>query len=174
MNFRLAQKSDTLSIAKLHAESWQLNYRGSLLDEYLDNEVHQDRLNIWTERLNNPSDLQHVLLAEEQGLLMGFVCTFLDYHESWGAYLDNLHVHPSSYGQGLGKQLIRKSAEYVLAERPTSELYLWVLEKNEGALRFYERLGGVNKGCEEFQNPGGGTSNAFRIVWEDPALLSSE
>lgn len=171
MEFRLATNNDISHIAKLHALSWQINYRGSFRDEYLDYEVHADRLDLWTERLNNPSDKQHVLLAEDQGKLMGFVCTFLDYHKGWGAYLDNLHVQPNQYGKGLGAKLLQKSAQYVEGNRPKSQLYLWVLEKNHGAIRFYERMGGINKGSAIFKNPGGGTSNAYRIVWEDPSQL---
>ncbi|MFT6810749.1 MAG: GNAT superfamily N-acetyltransferase [Saprospiraceae bacterium] len=171
MKFRLANKSDISNIAKLHADSWQMNYRGSFSDEYLENEVHGDRLEVWTERLNNPTDTQHVLLAEEHEMLMGFVCTFLDYHKEWGAYLDNLHVQPTAYGQGLGGQLLVKSAAYVAKYRSNSELYLWVLEKNLGAIRFYGRMGGLNKGSTEFQNPGGGKSNALRIVWDNPSIV---
>ncbi len=169
MDFRLAIISDISTIAELHAESWQMNYKRSFSDEYLDSQVHQDRLEVWTERLNNPTENQHVLLAEEDGALMGFVCTFLDYNKEWGAYLDNLHVHPSSYGQGLGGLLLQKSIKFVASKRPNSELYLWVLEKNIGAIKFYERMDGVNKGSAVFNNPGGGKSNAFRIVWEDPS-----
>lgn len=172
MEFRLASKNDISSIADLHVRSWQLNYRDSLLEDYLDHAIHKDRLDIWTERLLKPSETQHVLLAEDQGRLLGFVCTFLDYHKDWGAYLDNLHVQPDLYGRGIGAELLRKSAAYVSANRPKSQLYLWVLEKNKSGIRFYERMGGVNEGISKFENPGGGTSNAFRIAWEKPSELN--
>lgn len=173
MEFRLAKVSDIERIARLHAESWKLNYRGSFNDTYLVKEVDEDRLIVWTDRLMNDREDQHILLAEENGRLMGFVCTFLDYHKEWGAYLDNLHVQPDQYGNGLGKQLLYRSAQYVQSKRPDSQLYLWVLEKNVKAIRFYERIGGINEGSTIFQNPGGGTSNAFRIVWEEPSKLGS-
>ena len=173
MEYRLASKNDISNIAKLHVLSWQRNYRGSFQDRYLDHEIYEDRLNVWKERLNNPTDTQHVLLAEDHGKVMGFVCTFLDYHKDWGAYLDNLHVQPNLYGKGIGAELLRKSAGYVRTHRPDSPLFLWVLEKNKRGIRFYERMGGVNKGVSNFDNPGGGTSNTIRIVWEEPSELIS-
>jgi len=171
MTFRSATINDLSAIANLHARSWKLNYRGSFRDEYLDHEVEQDRLNIWSKRFDAPNPNQGTILAEHDGELQGFVCTFLDYHKEWGAYLDNLHVQPELYGQGLGRQLMFKTAEWVVQERPGSPLYLWVLEKNTKGLRFYLRHGGVNQGSQLFSNPGGGESNAYRIEWLDPRVL---
>jgi len=169
--FREADKSDQFQIATLHALSWKLNYRGSFSDHYLDHEVDQDRLNIWSERFEQTNPKQGVILAEDEHQMKGFVCTFLDYHKTWGAYLDNLHVQPDLYGQGLGKVLMAKSAEWVVEERPGSPLYLWVLEKNVKGIRFYLRIGGTNQGLKVFDNPGGGQSQAYRIEWKDPSVL---
>ena len=171
VTYRIANKKDIPAIAGLHSLSWKLNYRGSFSDHYLDHEVDHDRLAIWSQRFKDPNPKQGVILAEAQSKLLGFVCTFLDYHKTWGAYLDNLHVQPELYGQGLGKILMAKSAEWVLQERPESPLYLWVLEKNVKGIRFYLRIGGVNQGLKVFDNPGGGQSQAYRIEWRDVKVL---
>lgn len=171
LSYRPATVKDVPNLASLHTLSWKLNYRGSFSDHYLDYKVEQDRLDVWTQRYASPNPKQGVILAEEEGQLKGFVCTFLDYHKTWGAYLDNLHVQPELYGHGLGKVLMAKTAEWVIQERPDSPLYLWVLEKNVKGIRFYMRIGGINQGLKTFNNPGGGQSQAYRIEWEDPRVL---
>jgi len=169
--YRLAKPSDYKSIAALHAQSWKENYRGSFLDDYLDHHADADRMSVWSKRMSSAIPNQHVVLAEQSGELVGFVCTFLDYHEEYGCYLDNLHVKSGHQGAGIGKRLMHESASYVVKHKPQSELYLWVLEKNQGAKNVYEKLGGVESGKEIFDNPGGGRSVAYRMVWSDPKVL---
>lgn len=169
--FRDATVQDISTVAALHTISWKLNYRGSFSESYLNHEVEQDRLSVWTSRLENSNSKQKVTLAIQDDTLIGFVCTFLDYHQKWGAYLDNIHVIPEMYGHGIGASLMKKSAQFVLKERPCSSLYLWVLEKNLGGIKFYNRIGGCTKELELFDNPGGGQSAVYRIEWKDPKIM---
>jgi len=60
----------------------------------------------------------------------------------------------------------------VLDATPGAGLYLWVLDVNTAAQRFYAARGGVEAGremCGPF--PGGGTALSRRIVWPDPSTL---
>lgn len=171
ITYRLAKPSDYRAIAALHAQSWKENYRGSFLDDYLDHHADADRLEVWSKRMTSTNPNQYVVLAERGDELVGFVCTFLDYHKDYGCYLDNLHTKSGHQGMGIGKRLMHESASYVVKQRPQSELYLWVLEKNQAAKNIYEKLGGVESGKEIFDNPGGGHSMAYRMVWSDPKVL---
>ncbi len=47
---------------------------------------------------------------------------------------------PAARGKGLGSALLKKALEY-LRKEGCSEVGLWVGEKNERALRFYEKFG---------------------------------
>ncbi|MCV5276105.1 N-acetyltransferase, partial [Escherichia coli] len=76
MDLRLAEYKDYERIAQLHADSWKRHYRGILTNTYLDSEAIDDKLLIWQTRLTNPPFNQHIVLAEEGGLLLGFVCVF--------------------------------------------------------------------------------------------------
>ena len=44
---------DADAIARLHAESWKLHYRGLCPDDYLDNKVDDNRQKVWSERLTS-------------------------------------------------------------------------------------------------------------------------
>ena len=45
-NYRIATANDIEAIANLHALSWQNSYRGMLSDDYLDNHVLADRIQV--------------------------------------------------------------------------------------------------------------------------------
>ncbi len=143
MVFILAKEEDADRIAHFHADSWQKYYRGICTDQYLDYEVHDDRLAIWRERLSKNDPKCHTLIAEnDEGKMLGFVCTFLDYHDEWGAYLDNLHVDSEYQGLGIGRKLMAEAAKWVASKDPSSKLYLHVLDGNLSARAFYEKIGG--------------------------------
>jgi hypothetical protein len=89
-NFRLATVDDIPAIAALHAKSWQIHYRGSLRDDYLEGPVIQDRLRVWQDRLCKPAVDQWIMTAWEGETLVGFICIFLNDDPSHGALLDNL------------------------------------------------------------------------------------
>ena len=60
---------------------------------FLAGPVESDRMAVWAARLSNPRNDQHVVVAVEQGVLVGFVCVFGDEDPKWGR-IDNLHVIP--------------------------------------------------------------------------------
>jgi len=62
----------------------------------------------------------------------------------------------------------------VLADDRPSSLYLWVLERNTAAQAFYAAQGGVERGREPFDTPGGGHAVGIRVVWPDPSVLLGE
>lgn len=159
--------ADTQAIARLHALSWEQNYRGEFSDHYLDHEVWEDRLKTWTARMENPSAEQYVIMAKEGDTLCGFACVYLRHDPVWGALLDNLHVLPSWKKNGIGRKLMQKAAEWVWHQDPTSKMYLWVLESNAGARKFYERIGGQLAEKTIMSNPGGGESPVLQYVWPD-------
>ena len=171
MEYRAATAADTAAIAALHADSWRRHYRGSYADGYLDREADAERLAHWTERLGAPVPGDRTVVAVSGGRLVGFAHTILHEDPTWGALLDNLHVRHDRQGEGVGARLMSLSAAAVLAGEPVTGLYLWVLERNVAAQRFYARLGGELGDREPFDAPGGGTAVGVRVAWPDPAVL---
>jgi GNAT superfamily N-acetyltransferase len=158
-------------VAALHAASWGSAYRGILSDDYLDRQVGDHLLSMWTGRFAAEDSSRLVLLAEEGPELLGFACVFLDADRQWGTLLDNLHVGPRLKGRGLGKTLLTAAAEWCEQRRPGAPLHFWVYEGNHAARAFYEHLGArqierVTKSLED-----GGKTESLRYVWSDVRAL---
>jgi len=172
MTCRHALLSDAPAVAELHADSWRRNYRGAYLDSYLDGDVETDRLEVWIDRLSLIDTGRFTLVAEEDGVVVGFVHTILDEDPVWGAYLENLHVAHHLKARGIGRRLVAAAARELVERRPASGLYLWVLEQNTAAQAFYEALGGERRGRElRGPFPGGGQAFGLRYAWPDPSEI---
>ena len=159
--------ADTEAIANLHALSWEQHYQGEFTANYLEHEVRADRMEVWTKRMKAPNPKQYVIMAKEGDVLCGFACVYLEWDLDHGALLDNLHVWDKYKGRGIGRQLMQKAAQWVAEKAPDSQMYLWVLETNIAARRFYEKVGGTCTEKTIMDNPGGGSSSVLRYVWSD-------
>jgi ribosomal protein S18 acetylase RimI-like enzyme len=141
-------------------------------DDFLDGDVAQDRLSVWGARLNAPAPNQRVIVAEDGGAIQGFVCVYGGEDPRWGSFIDNLHVRHDVQARGVGRQLMREAALWAEANYPGRGLYLWVMQKNENAQRFYERLGGSNVGAQVNENVERGPAHVFRYAWPDTGALT--
>ena len=172
VTFRPATLADSQRIASLHTVSWRDAYRGILPDSYLAGPIAEERANLWRSRLSSPGgDRRYVLLAEAEGTLVAFVCVLLDEEPLWGAYLDNLHVLPELKGRGLGRQLFRRAAQWVMSNEPRWPIHLWVFEANDEARRFYAALGGEVVEHRLKRAPGGADISSLRYIWRDLQVL---
>lgn len=175
ITYRLANYADHIDIADIHATSWQQNYDEILAAEYLTDEVHQDRLSVWQERLGLPKSTQYVIVAIDDNQIVGFVCGYLDYDEQYGHYLDNLHVREAYQGQGIGRTLIHHLAKRITSKSQTKTIFLWVFEQNTPAITTYKNWGGAIGSTEYLSMPsGGGGGMATRITWADSTTLIND
>ena len=164
---------DADSVAALHATSWRSAYRGILSDDYLDHEVDADRQNVWRERLQGPAagPAFGIVAEDAQGRMIGFAYVMLDHDPVWGTLVDNLHVHPDTKGGGIGRQLLQAVVRRLGPDHRQQPLFLWVLDANEPAKRFYARLG-AEFTDQAMSTPFDGTAKPkWRCVWRDPSTL---
>lgn len=173
MKTRTATAADAPAIAKLHAESWRVAYRGMLQDDYLDRTIYADRQALWEKRFRSAPANQHVIVAETAGILTGFACVYADEDATWGSFLDNLHVAPGQKRRGIGSALMKQVAAWCLNAWPAAGMYLWVLESNSSAMQFYERLGGICAGEGVWTPPDGGEYRKLRYAWESLDALAA-
>lgn len=86
-----------------------------------------------------------VVLAAWDGVTVGFALFFPSYSTFLarpGLYLEDLYVRPSHRGRGIGLALLRHLA--ALAEQRGHGRLEWsVLDWNQPAIRFYQRVGAV-------------------------------
>jgi GNAT superfamily N-acetyltransferase len=91
----------------------------------------------------DPAVFAHV--AEHDGEVAGFALWFLNY-STWtgrhGIYLEDLYVRPDLRGTGYGRQLLAELAA-LCVERGYARLEWWVLDWNEPARGFYDKLGAI-------------------------------
>lgn len=166
MEFRVAEYKDFQRIAQLHADNWKRFYRGILSSEFLDSEADQNRKVLWQTRLINPSFNEHVIIAEEGGLLCGFVCAYGNHDFERGTLIDNLHVDPNYQRRGIGMQLISELLPWIERYFSKGGIYLEVLDGNENAIHFYEALGGTKSGVGEWKSPDGSLVKEHVYVWD--------
>jgi len=84
-----------------------------------------------------------VVIASYDGEPAGFALFFHNFSTLLGRpgiYLEDLFVIPKLRGLGIGKILLSYLARLAV-ERGCGRLEWWVLDSNEPAIRFYERLG---------------------------------
>jgi GNAT superfamily N-acetyltransferase len=83
------------------------------------------------------------LIARQDGEPLGFALFFHNF-STWtgrrGLYLEDLFVRPSGRGRGVGRALLTRVAE-IAVERNCPRFEWAVLDWNEPAIGFYEKLG---------------------------------
>ena len=173
IEYRRAAPSDAEDIASLHARSWRESYRGSYTDAFLDGDLPAERLRVWRARLDPAAENQLVLLALDGASLAGFVCAYGAHDPEWGSLVDNLHVAGASKRSGIGRSLMTQVGAWLDLRYPDLGVYLWVLEVNAAARRFYERLGGRNAGVSTMETHGGAVVRSCRYVWPLAERLAS-
>lgn len=143
-----------------------------LSDEYLEQHAHGERAKVWQARFADRANTPFFVILAESGVeLAGFACVFPNEHPVFGSFLDNLHVAPQHTGQGIGRQLLQQVAQRLAAERIAGGLYLWVIEQNSRARRFYKSAGAAEVERAVLPMPDGGQVTELRCHWPDPATL---
>ena len=83
------------------------------------------------------------LIAEDEGEPVGFALFFHNFSTFLaqpGIYLEDLFIKPEHRGRGIGRLLLGRLAQ-IAVDRGCGRLEWAVLDWNENAIRFYERLG---------------------------------
>jgi ribosomal protein S18 acetylase RimI-like enzyme len=163
---RPAGVADADAIAALHAASWRSAYRGIFKDDTLGPSLDGERRGHWRAKLAAMTADDTVLIAGE----VGFIAVWAKGDSGFGAYIDNLHVHPERRSGGLGRRLLGEAMRRV-TRRGESGAYLWVFDDNVRAIDFYRRLGGeiVEGGFDKID---GAQVAHSRIAWRDTARLA--
>ena len=129
-----------IALCKAHAHYEQSDY-----DE-------QGKETALSAALFGPTPPVHCLVVESDHTLIGYA-TFMKQYATWQAasylYLDCLYLQAETRGQGIGAELMAAVKQYAAAEG-VSHLEWQTPEFNEGAIRFYKRLGARALSKERF------------------------
>lgn len=163
MEIRYMSSTDNkLSISKIYAESWKYAYRGMIPQDYLDS-ISEGQ---WVSYLTNPD--RKTLLCLENDIMIGtssFSNSRSEQFEGWGEII-SIYLLPEYIGKGYGKQLI-EFAVLELKKLGYSNIFLWVLEENSKARRFYEKAGFIS--TDDYLNAriGGKEVKEIRYIYND-------
>ena len=158
MKIRRAKQSDLQDIAAIHIESWKDSYSDDLPSEFLAGQIDRDLKRHWNEIQIQNEDI--VLVAEENSLV-GFVAVWCRPIP----FIDNLHVRPFQRSKKIGSGLMKAAAKELI-KKEHNTAYLWVFDSNRKAIRFYERLGGIQKE-QSMKNVFGYDVLSRKIEWDD-------
>lgn len=162
MKIRHAKPSDLELIADIQTQSWQDIYADGFPADYLVNQLPQNLKRHWNEVEIRPEDL--VLVAEDDGVV-GFIAIWC----RPGPYIENLHLKPAKRCQGLGSSLLKSAARHLIRQGHKSA-YLWVVQSNQRAVRFYGRHGGIQT-VRQINSHYGHDAPCVKIEWSDITVI---
>jgi ribosomal protein S18 acetylase RimI-like enzyme len=177
VRLRVATTDDAQTVAELHADSWRRFYRGAYADAFLDGDVVEERYAVGSRRLAEPGH-RLTMMAEDDTEVAGFVHIEFDIDDQWGSLIDNLHVRHDRRRGGVGRALVSGAAQAAVERARHRAVYLWVLEQNDAAQRFYRAIGGVGVETKLVPPPGGdparlaGAPRSIRMAWPDASTLT--
>jgi GNAT superfamily N-acetyltransferase len=139
MHVRDASPGDDGEIAQVHVASRRAAWRGLVDDRYLDElDVEHEGRDLLTWLAPREAGWR-ILVADEDGLVRGFV-TFVADPASGEGHAGALFVSPDRFRSGVGTSLLDAAAA-ALADGGCDEAILWTLEDDQDVLRFYRQRG---------------------------------
>ena len=131
----------------VHCTSWQEAYRGIVCDRYLDSMT----VSATTARARQFPE--NTLVAKDKEKVVGFAVYGPSRDEDLvdAGEVVAIYVLSEYYGRKIGYRLMNEAVSR-LGEYPT--IFVWVLEKNERAIRFYHKYGFEFDGCKKQWNLG--------------------
>jgi len=168
MAIRDAVIADAHLVAELHTAVWHETYQDLAPPEArqsLDLAFRQRR---WADMLAAPSKDSVTLVDDAGGSLRGFVHAEPSSSPLFEGKpeIKLLYVASAFQGQGVGRALVRAMSQR-LAQQGGSGFGLCVVEGNDQAIAFYERLGGRRVGTLIDPGPIWRSSN-IAYVWDAP------
>ena len=141
--------SDISRAAEIHVFAWRSAYRGIISDEYLfKTRSVAGSLKRFEDTVRDGTPETYVY---DDGIVKAFltigICRNEDKPNAFE--LGAIYVDPFMQGQGIGRQLA-EFCEKQAVERGFNEICLWVLKENWQSRGFYEKMGYVADGSEEF------------------------
>jgi GNAT superfamily N-acetyltransferase len=135
---RAAQPADAESLVRVHELASSELFERVVGKPLADFVPYAARLESFRHGIGNVSETARILVADGDAGLVGFaVCVLAP---DGRGELKDLYVIPSAWGTGVSGELAG-AALAALGDMGASEAFLWVVEANPRARRFYERAG---------------------------------
>lgn len=138
-----ASASNALAIGRVWAQSWQQAYAGIVPEDYLMKITPDQRTGIVQSALKTPQFSEEMFLFTVDGVSAGTACVSR-YRDDFASDIDgeipSIYFLQEYWGKGFSGEAMQFCLER-LRERGAQNVFLWVLESNGRARRFYEKHG---------------------------------
>jgi ribosomal protein S18 acetylase RimI-like enzyme len=143
---RAAKFDDCDAIGIVHVRAWMAAYRGVMPDEYLDGLRAEDRATMWRRYFAIPRPDQELTVVAHAGEVVGFAASGPEAGDAARSDVGELYainLEPSSWGNGVGRALLR-DVTTALATAGYQSAVLWVAPQNARARSLYESEGWID------------------------------
>lgn len=150
-----ADTADAADIARVHVAAWRAAYRGMLTPAFLAGLDVGARAEQWRNWLQLPE--RRTLVAKQRGAVLGFCAMGPARDPDANASTSEvyaLYVDEPYWRTGHGRALLERAITDA-EDEGAAQVTLWVLEQNERARLFYEKLGFVFDGVSKIELIGG-------------------
>ena len=151
---------DIMAISRIYEESWKYTYKGLIPQHYLES-IPEGR---WVANLENPN--WSTLVCVDNGRIVGtssFCESRFSQFSGWEEII-SIYLLPDYMGRGFGKVFF-DSVIVELKKMGYRNIYLWVLEENLRARRFYEKEGFLGTDDYLYDNIGGKDVHEIRYIY---------
>jgi ribosomal protein S18 acetylase RimI-like enzyme len=141
---RLAKIEDSSRMAEINVFGWRCAYKHFISLEYLFNDLSiKNKEKRFIEILSIKNNPGKTYVFEEKNIVKAFMiignCNDEDKNEKtfelWAVYVDPLFQR-----QNIGKQLLDFCVNEAIKAKK-EEITVWVFEKNDESIKFYEKMG---------------------------------
>ncbi|MGX1307780.1 ribosomal protein S18 acetylase RimI-like enzyme [Amorphus suaedae] len=155
VTIRAATVTDAAEIGRIHAAAWRETYDGLLPPSVIEGQSEERRGQLWEKVMRAPN--RHgtigVFVAETGQGIAGFGSCGQQRSaalksKGHAGEVSTLYVLRAFQRRHIGSDLMRAMAGALLDDGIRA-MSLWVLRENDGARRFYKRLGGTLAGVRE-------------------------
>ncbi|MEK6721849.1 MAG: GNAT family N-acetyltransferase [Chloroflexota bacterium] len=164
---REARPEDLDAVATLFLACWRTSYAGFLPAQVIGMYDDDSARALWRPTLNDPPADPVVFVVERAaGDVLGVVRIGTDPEEPASGHVYSLYVHPEMQGHGLGARLLA-AADNRFRRDGRDVATLWVFAANDGAQRFYARLGWQPDGGQRVEPQYGEPELRLRRTYRD-------
>jgi ribosomal protein S18 acetylase RimI-like enzyme len=141
---RNATIEDCSRIAEIHVFGWRCAYKNFISLDHLFNEFTvKIREEKFIEYLSDKSNLENNYIYEDENIIKAFFtignCRDDDKNEKTFELM-GIYVDPIFQRQKIGTQIVNYTIEDAISKNK-NEIVLWVFEKNNESIIFYEKFG---------------------------------
>lgn len=140
MNIRIATKQDIDQVFRLYLQGFKIHYEKGTEEFKNKNKerIKQDLIDM----IDNPNEI--IFVIEDNSIIIGYALIKIEQRLSKIIWIDEIVIDEEHRKKGNGRKLINKIYEFA-KENDCKKVELNCWSFNEDAIKFYEKMGFIDK-----------------------------